>query len=1101
MPKRYQPQLAVFCLIGMVLAFNSCSRPHVTKTVPAPPVQKPAPPEAAPPDLSLGKSITHELKSGENHSYRLALKAQDYLSLAVVQTNIAVVVKLVGPDEKQLAEINVDFEQVPESLDFVAQAAGTYQLLVAPGNNVIQTGRYEIKVDALRPATVEDQTKAEVNQLLDEAAKLQQAGQYQKALPVNEKAVKLAEQNLGAEHPTRVDADTGLAMSFYYLGKHDQAEQLFVRALAMVEKTQGPDSHKIASLLNSLALVYYGKGDFGRAESRWVRARAIYEKALGPEHLLTAHVLSSLAELYRVTGDYARAEPLFIKALGIREKWLGPEHMEVAKLLGNLARLYDAKADYVRAEPIHQRVLSIFEKSLGPEHTYTGIAVGNLANFYNSQGDFQRAGPLYERQLSIFEKALGPEHSYTATALHNLAHLYRSQNDYVRAEPLFARGLAIYEKTLGPEHPYTATSLSYLAYVYRKQNDYARAEPHYLRALAIQEKMLGSEHPDTARTLLSLAALYYEKGEYAKAVTFQIKGNDTRERELVRNLASGSEEQKLLYLKKNAEELDRTLSLQVQGAPDDTAARRMALEVILRRKGRALDAMTNAIAVLRSRKEPETQKLLDDHAGINAKLSNLILKGPGQKKPEEHQAQIRDLESQKNQLENTISARSAEFRVQTAPIALDGIQKAIPPNAALVEYAAFRPLEVKTGKFGKPHYIVFVLKPGLGEKEKGKRKKEKGITKDSQDSQDSQDSHLLWADLGEAEPIEQAVAGLRTVLRDRKSDFRLSVKAKARAVDQLVMQPVRKLLGSTQRLLLSPDGVLNLIPFDALIDEQGRFLVQRYEISYLTSGRDLLRLQNGIQSQTKPAVLGDPDYGGGLGPQVFGQSLKPLVRLPGTSQEALFIQSAFPQAEVELKSEATEQKLKSIHRPLLLHIATHGCFLQDAGLGPQGAKGRNLELVEEKNSLDPKSLKTANPLTKSMLFFAGANLGKSGEDDGVLTALEAAGLDLWGTKLVVLSACDTGLGEVQNGEGVYGMRRALVLAGSETQMMSLWPVSDQATRDLMVEYYRRLKAGEGRSTALRRIRLEFLTHPKRKHPYYWAGFIQSGEWGNLDGKR
>jgi CHAT domain-containing protein len=142
-----------------------------------------------------------------------------------------------------------------------------------------------------------------------------------------------------------------------------------------------------------------------------------------------------------------------------------------------------------------------------------------------------------------------------------------------------------------------------------------------------------------------------------------------------------------------------------------------------------------------------------------------------------------------------------------------------------------------------------------------------------------------------------------------------------------------------------------------------------------------------------------------------------------------------------------------------------------------------------------------NPLLRSGLALAGANQHKSGDDDGVLTAMEAAALDLWGTKLVVLSACNTGVGEVKNGDGVYGLRRALVLAGAETQVMSLWPVSDQGTRELMVEYYNGLKAGKGRSEALRQVQLRMQADPRRQHPYYWASFIVSGEWANLDGRR
>ena len=150
----------------------------------------------------------------------------------------------------------------------------------------------------------------------------------------------------------------------------------------------------------------------------------------------------------------------------------------------------------------------------------------------------------------------------------------------------------------------------------------------------------------------------------------------------------------------------------------------------------------------------------------------------------------------------------------------------------------------------------------------------------------------------------------------------------------------------------------------------------------------------------------------------------------------------------------------------------------------------------------PMVHRVENPLLRSILVLSGFNRRKSGPDnDGVLTALEASGLDLWGTKLVVLSACETGLGDVVYGEGVYGLRRAFVIAGAESLVMSLWKVDDEATRDLMVAYYKRLMAGEGRGEALRQVQLEMVKSEKYRHPYYWAGFIASGEWANLQGKR
>jgi CHAT domain-containing protein len=181
----------------------------------------------------------------------------------------------------------------------------------------------------------------------------------------------------------------------------------------------------------------------------------------------------------------------------------------------------------------------------------------------------------------------------------------------------------------------------------------------------------------------------------------------------------------------------------------------------------------------------------------------------------------------------------------------------------------------------------------------------------------------------------------------------------------------------------------------------------------------------------------------------------------------------------------------------VLHLATHGFFL--AGAQPAAAPGRSLELSGDAAHVASAPTDTEDPLLRSGLALAGTNLHHGG--DAILTSLEVAGLDLWGTKLVVLSACDTGVGEVQNGEGVYGLRRALVLSGSETQVMSLWAVSDTGTRDLMIGYYKRLAAGEGRSAAMREVRLAMLKDHTRRHPFYWASFIVSGEWANLDGRR
>lgn len=311
--------------------------------------------------------------------------------------------------------------------------------------------------------------------------------------------------------------------------------------------------------------------------------------------------------------------------------------------------------------------------------------------------------------------------------------------------------------------------------------------------------------------------------------------------------------------------------------------------------------------------------------------------------------------------------------------------------------------------------------------------------------------------------------------------------------------------------MLSPDGSLNLIPFAALVDEKNRYLVETYSFTYLTSGRDLLRLRAGIQNRQPATIIADPDFGsrnaqGQDSPTqtISGADFSKIFfsPLPGSEQEARALKEILSGATVLTKARATETAVKQVDSPAILHIATHGFFLEDTA-PPAATKDTRLLLLQSSNPLrgDASAGRVENPLLRSGLGLAGANLKRGGDDDGILTALEAAGLDLWGTKLVVLSACDTGVGEVRNGEGVYGLRRALVLAGSESQVISLWPVSDTGTRDLMIEYYKALQAGQGRSEALRQVQLKMLARKNRSHPYYWASFIQSGEWASLDGKR
>jgi CHAT domain-containing protein/Tfp pilus assembly protein PilF len=1132
-------------------------------------------------ELESDKPVRSELAAGSQHDYRIRLNAYQFLKVIVEQQGIDLVVRVAGPDGKRVVEFDTESRlQGREDVTVVAEEAGNFLFTVRSRSKGASAGSYEIRIEELRVATDTDLALHIARQQFNEAIKLEAAGEYKEALGLYELALETRERLLGAEHsdvassidgvagcytsraqyvkaeplnlralairkkvfgedhPLTAQSITNLATLYYYQGKYKEAEPLFKRALDINERALGKDHpytaisfHNLASLydaqgkydeaeplykrdlefnektlgddhqetatsVHSLATLYYNKGEYKEAERLYERALGIYERALGKDHPYTGGGASSLALVYVMLGKYDEAELLYKRALAIREKTLGKDHPSTAVSLGNLAELYSKQGKYEEAESLHKRALDIREKALGKDHPDTANGLHNLAALYRKQGKYSEAEPLYRRALAIREKALSKDHPLTANSLSNLADLYTSQGKYLEAEPLHKRALAIREKALGKDHPLTANSFHNLGLLYRGQGKYLEAEPLFKRALDIFEKSLGKDHPDTGASLNNLAMLYIAKGDLAQAVKFQSRANAASERNLAHNLITGSERDKLAYLATVLDQTDRTISLHIRSAPNDPEARKLAATMILQRKGRALDATSQNFNALRSRFNPEDQELLDRLKETHSQIARMVLSGPQRMSSERHQARIKELEDQAEKDAANISRRSDEFRALFAPVTLEAVRAAIPLDSALIEFASYRPFNAKAvmndETYGQARYVAYILRRG---------------------------GEIECRDLGEAKSIDSAIEAFRKALRDPR---RVDVKRLARVVDAKIFQPIRPLLGSKSRLLISPDGSLNLIPFAALVDERGRFEVERYSISYLTSGRDLLRLKAPREAKGGPLVVAAPDFGGkglleiaGLEKRENGaspdegkaESARSAVRdlyfppLPDAAQEGEALQALFPGATLLTKGQATTAALRQVHSPEILHIATHGFFLEDRQLTSAGERSvQPLSNDSERalRQLEQRGIPVESPLLRSGLALAGANEHKE-DDNGILTALEVTGLNLWGTKLVTLSACDTGVGEVKNGDGVHGLRRALVLAGSETQLMSLWAVSDRATRELMVSYYSRLKHGEGRGESLRRVQLNMLNKMKWRHPYFWASFIQSGAWTNLEG--
>jgi CHAT domain-containing protein len=946
-------------------------------------------------------------------------------------------------------------------------------------------------------ADVRSTELAEAEKLVEQADLLERQGKYNEAVLLAEQSLSIRKRILGERHGDVATSLFVLAGIYTMQGHYEQAESFYIQSLELRRSLLGERHQAVAASLNNLAYLYEAQGRYEKAKPLLIQSLALSRSLFGERHISVATSLNNLAYLYSEQGLYKEAESLYIQSLELRRSLLGKRHRDVADSLNNLAGLYQLQGRYAEAEPLYTQSLKLNISLLGERHPSVAFSLNNLAALYRVQGRYAEAEALYIQSLNLRKLLLGNRHPAVANALNNLAELHENQGQYEQAKLLYIQSLELFQSQFGENHLQVAKTLNNLALLYQRKRQYKESELLYMKALKIQKLLLDNRHPDIALSLHNLAGLYkwqgrykeaellylqaielhslmgnrhpyvamslnnlavlYEmQGQYEKAISYLEKGMTIQETNLVINLAIGNEDQKLAYFEtvNLTGTTDASISLHLQHARTNSKAASLAFNTILKRKGRILDNIASLLEKIRRTPKPSERDQLNQLSNTYAQLSTLYHKGLGKLTLDQYRIQVTELEQKATQSSNDLSRSNAEFGSTSQPITLESTQQHIPSDKALIELVRYQPFnsDVKLRDKQSSHYAAYVL---------------------------IRSGTLKALDLGPAKAIDEALLNLRQNLQDQGTPI-TQVKASARKLDALLMQPIRSHIGPIRNLLLSPDSSLNLLPFETLVDEQGRYLLETHNITYLTSGSDLRRLQNSKPNNNPAVILADPYFGkpGTIANQttrtldLTKQSFPPLS---GTRTETTTIATLLGTQAI-LGSDATETAIKQAKSPKILHIATHGFFQPT-----------------------PKNDKT-NPLLNSGLVFAGFQVGKSGTDDGILTALEVSNLNLSDTKLVTLSACDTGLGTISNGEGIYGLRRALTIAGAESQTISLWKVSDDATKDLMVNYYARLNKGEGRSNALHNAQRDMLKSEKYSHPYYWAAFIPSGDWRPIKSK-
>lgn len=969
-------------------------------------------------------------------------------------------------------------------------------------------------------------------------------GKYAEAEPLCRLAIAIDEkQPQAGNRDLSVDL-SNLGDLYLKEGKYAEAEPVLLKALSTDLSAVGKDHPLVALDLSNLANAFLYEGKFAQAEPVLQRAMAIVTNAknIAPDIGIT--VLQTTAALDRDEGKYPESEHLYLQVLANRQKALGPDHPDVALVLDNLGSVFSAEGRYSDAETAYRRALDIRVKKLGQQHPLVGLTMINLAELYSQHGRWGDAEALYLNAMNIYLKAYGQQDIRVADLLRTAASLMIDEGKLPGAEKVLRGAVAISEKAKGPNDPAVASNLNLLAEVISDQGKLAESESLYKRAIDIVEKAPGSRSTDLADYQIGLASDYQNEQKFADAEPLFQKAIATLDANLTpnspqlgeaqmnlalfyyawdkperaepyfekrignlmaqfrANAATMSEKDRLIFLATTPGAFPMYYSFVLKYHDRMPELSGKMYDALLQEKGLIAESSAALRAGIEASGDKQALAMLDKLAAEKTELAALVESKIGD--PANRRAQIAQLEQETNQLEQELARHSSAVSDQKAlaVVTWRDVQKTLKPGEAAVEIVRF-PLHDGKSFRKNQLYVALVVRP------------------------DSNNPNLVF--LGDAKDLESApmLAYRNQVAQTRGLTAEAEPNAPAAgsqtdtsAAYAAFWKPLEPALAGINRVYISPDGVLNQIPFGLFADSNGKLLLEKYQLRYVNSSKDLLRRSRPAPS--KSAVLvGNPKFDlteaeqrteiaqtnrAAAHPEPAAIQTPPPARtaqrsidltgaplnpLPGTQIEvdavAKLLANAGWQPNSYTGDRALKQTVLRVRSPRIVHFATHGFFLSDA------------EIAQQARAIGAQHAPVEDPMLRSGLLFAGADRIRAGTpsgpglDDGVLTAYEASQLDLEGTELVVLSACETGLGQQSNSEGIFGLRRGLQEAGAEAVMMSMWSVPDRETQELMALFYAKWLGGLDKPEALRQAQLAEREVVRKRYgkdlPYYWGAFI------------
>jgi CHAT domain-containing protein/Tfp pilus assembly protein PilF len=791
--------------------------------------------------------------------------------------------------------------------------------------------------------------------------------------------------------------------------------------------------------INKRAVQLLQKGEFAEAVVTAERAVKLAETTLGPDHPGLAAALTNLGETYVEVGRYAEAESPMRRAIEIAQSSWGIGPVDLGAMLNNLGKLYAVQGRYDDAEKFYLRALAL-KDSIGKPHVAMATWLNNIALLYIRQRRYADAWAVAERGLVLLPDRSNSDPAVAET-FSLMGWLKLREGNYGDAQRLIEWSLDIRQRKFGSDHPETASSIHNLGMLYEKRGLYKEAEPLLLRALAIREKSLPADHPEVGESLMDAGLHFYASGTPDRAQSYFKRAFDNLAARFDQYFTFMSEEDRLAFLDTVADAFPIYYSFCLSYRDRNPDLTQTMFDLVLLQKGMVAVSMRALLSRMGSEVNQQSLTLVNQLRERRTLIANL------RRDPTANETVSR-LKQEANGLERQLARMSTAFaqRQRSARVRWDAVRGALAQEEAAVEYVAFDFHNGKTWT-GARVYVALVLRPA--------------------------DAHPTLVALGDT---QKWMGAPFNDYRKQAGLERDSTVPDKPGFHETFWQPLEQWLAKAKRVYLSPDGALNQVAWAVIQTPNQLLLTEQLDLRLVSSTRDLLEKKGGSPKRTA-MLMGNPDFGGADADVKF-QSL------PGTHEELAplnrMLRDAGWQVAVFEGKEATETRLKSIRQPGILHIATHGFF--------EPAPADRTVLI-------------ADPMLRSGLALAGANmtlkLNQTAErEDGILTALEASTLNLQDTEIVVLSACETGVGQLTLGEGVFGLRRAFQEAGADAVLMSMWKVPDEETRALMTLFYRKWLSGLDKQRALREAQLELRRKIRedwgRDRPLLWGAFVLVG---------